>query len=814
MTYTAADIARILSPQTVPADPAAGVAHLLTDSRKLVQADTTLFFALPGPHRDGDAFIARLYKAGVRQFVVTRIPTAAWPGATFYAVADVLHALQLLAAHHRRRFNIPVIGITGSNGKTIVKEWLYQLLNPDHNIARSPKSYNSQVGVPLSTWQLGAEHTLGIFEAGISTVGEMEALAAIIRPTIGVLTAIGAAHDEGFPSTADKQREKEILFAEADIVIGPQALLANSPRPTVTWGEAAASSLRVLDVVVTDVTILHCTWQGRPLQLSLPVTDEASIENGLTCSCVLLYLGYEEAKINARLAGLHPVDMRLQLVHGRGGSTLINDSYSADATSLHLALTFLDQQKTAGPRIAILSDFIGSGKEPAELYASIARSLAQHRVDTVIAIGETIARHLPSHVDESVTIQTYPSTEAFLAELPPAGFPGALLLVKGARRFGFERIVSALETKVHQTVLDINLDALAHNLRQYRSLLAPGTRTMAMVKAFSYGSGSAEIAATLQFHGIDALGVAYADEGIELRRAGIHLPILVMNADEAGFPAVVENSLQPVLYSFAMLRAFETYIQAQGLPAYPVHIELETGMNRLGFEAHETDALTEVLAASRWLRVQSVFTHLAASEDAAQDSFTEEQAARFTTAADRLAAALPTPFLRHIANSAAIIRHPRLQLDMVRLGIGLYGIEISTDRLELQPVATLRSTIAQLKRLPAGETVSYNRRGVVKEESLIATVRIGYADGYSRRLGNGVGKMWVNGQLAPVIGTVCMDMTMLDVTAIPGVAEGDEVVVFGAELSVRQLADWCGTIPYEIMTGVSQRVKRVYFQEG
>ncbi|MDB5252125.1 MAG: alanine racemase, partial [Flaviaesturariibacter sp.] len=712
MTYTAADIARIISPDTVPADGGAPVAHLLTDSRKLVQADSTLFFALPGVQRDGHSFIPQLYRSGVRQFVVNHAPTGAFANATFYVVPDVLVALQALAAHHRARFSIPVIGITGSNGKTIVKEWLYQLLNTDYIIARSPKSYNSQVGVPLSAWQLGPEHTLAIFEAGISTMGEMAALASIIRPTIGVLTSIGAAHDEGFPSTAVKQREKEILFGGAGIVIGPRALLASWQGATLTWGDEDTASLHVVDRVTTDVTILHCQWRGRPLQLSLPFTDAASIDNCLTCTCVMLHLGYDEATINARLASLHPVDMRLQLVHGTHGSTVINDSYSADLTSLHLALNFMAQQKTAGSRIAILSDFIGSGKSPDELYASIAQALSQYGVRQVIAIGPDSSTFLLQHLAAGMSIQTHSSTEGILATLRPDSFAGALLLVKGARRFGFERIVNALQTKVHQTVLSINLDALAHNLRAYRGLLQPRTKTMAMVKAFSYGSGSSEIASTLQFHGVDWLGVAYADEGIELRKAGIHLPLMVMNTDEAGFPALVEHGLQPVLFSFPILHEFEAYVRAQGLQGYPVHIELETGMNRLGFGAGEIDELASCLQASPWLTVQSVFTHLAASEDAAQDGFTQEQADRFTMAADHLAAALPQPFLRHIANSAAIIRHPHLQLDMVRLGIGLYGVDASgRDTDALRPVSELRTTISQIKTLPAGHTVGYGRRG-------------------------------------------------------------------------------------------------------
>ncbi|MCW3073197.1 MAG: alanine racemase [Flaviaesturariibacter sp.] len=813
MTYTASNIAAIIAPETNLSAPDAPIEHLLTDSRKLVVVGTTLFFALPGVQRKGNLFIPQLYKAGVRHFVVDKSPVAEdYNDAVFYTVPDVLGALQSLAVHHRRQFSIPVIGITGSNGKTVVKEWLYQLLHPDFNIVRSPKSYNSQVGVPLSVWQMEEQHTLGIFEAGISKRGEMRALENIIQPTIGVLTSLGEAHSEGFSSLQQKLEEKLGLFQNVDTIIAPP-LWVEAGNKVFTWGEESGSTMQVLQKKVTINADVVCLYKDSELHFQLPFSDEASIANGLTCCSVLLHLGYDAATINERLATVHRIDMRLQLAHGAGGSTLINDSYSADLTSLQGALNFLAQQKKGEGRTVILSDFVESGKGAVELYDAIAQALVQHRIDKVVAIGSGISQYLPLQLPDGMQLQAYPDTESFLATLRTASFAGETVLIKGARHFRFERIVTALETKVHQTVMEINLNALAHNLKGYQSLLQPGTKTMAMVKAFSYGSGSSEIAATLQFHGIDYLGVAYADEGIELRKAGISVPIMVMNADASGFAALVEHSLQPVLYSFAILRQFEAYLEGQGLTGYPVHIEIETGMHRLGFAIGEIEELSTMLAASRWIKVQSAFSHLAASEDAAQDAYTLEQAAIFTTAANQLEKSLAYPFLKHISNSAAIIRHPQLQLDMVRLGIGLYGIEIATESLELQPVATLRSTIAQLKRLQAGDTVSYGRRGVIKEETLVATVRIGYADGYSRRLGNGVGKMWVSGHLAPVIGSVCMDMTMLDVTKIPGVKEGDTVVVFGAELPVQQLADWCGTIPYEIMTGVSQRVKRVYFQE-
>ncbi|RYY99095.1 MAG: bifunctional UDP-N-acetylmuramoyl-tripeptide:D-alanyl-D-alanine ligase/alanine racemase [Chitinophagaceae bacterium] len=811
--YRIETIATIISAAFLQAgDTSRSIAHLLHDSRGVTVGEASLFFALHSARSDGHQFIGDAYRKGVRAFVVDRDPGIAdFADASFLLVPDTLAALQGLAAHHRARFPIPVIGITGSNGKTIVKEWLFQLLEPEHRIVRSPRSYNSQIGAALSVWQLNADHTLALFEAGISQPGEMARLAAMIRPTIGVLTNIGSAHDEGFLSAEEKRSEKGRLFEGAEVVIGPEPWTGLLGRH-LSWGSERGASLHIEALRQSEgITEVRASYRGVPLSFRVPFTDEASVSNALTCCCVLLYLGYSVDTINTRLAGLHPVDMRLQLKRGLNGCTLINDSYSADFTSLQLALHFMEQQRTGQPRTVILSDFAESVREPARFYAQVGQALAGAGIARAVLIGPEISRHL--QLPAGISVQRYPDTETFLAHDHPGLFHEETILVKGARRFRFERIVAQLETRVHQTMLAIDLNALAHNLRQYRALLAPRTKLMAMVKAFSYGSGSSEVASILQFHHIDYLGVAYADEGVELRRAGITVPIMVMNADESSFPALVEHHLQPVVYSFALLHAFEAFLRAEGLQGWPVHIELETGMNRLGFASVEIPALARHLHGTPWLRVRSVFSHLAASEDPAQDDFTREQAGRFAEMLGPLEAALPYPVLKHIANSAAIIRHPQLQLDMVRLGIGLYGVEIETKQLELQPVATLRSTIAQLKRLVAGDTVSYNRRGVIREDALIATVRIGYADGYSRRLGHGVGKVWVNGHLAPVVGTVCMDMTMIDVTAVPGVQEGDEVVLFGPELPVQQLAEWMGTIPYEVMTGVSQRVKRVYFQE-
>ncbi len=774
------------------------IEYLVLDSRKIYSPVNSLFFALKGFRRDGHQFILEVYKKGVRNFVVSDSQSIKeYPGANFILVKNTLDALQQLAAHHRKRFNIPVIGITGSNGKTIVKEWLYQLLQADHNIVRSPKSYNSQIGVPLSVWQMNEQNTLAIFEAGISQPGEMAKLERIIQPTIGVLTNIGEAHSEGFSSIEQKEAEKRILFK-------------NSRQPL---------PLKVAEIKKqADSTIILAKAESSPATISIeiPFTDDASVQNAITCWEIMLMLDYDNAVIKDRMKCLHPVNMRLELKKGINHCNIINDSYSADLSSLEIALNFLSQQNPGTKKTVILSDFLQSSLRDEDLYTFVLDNLQRHNVDRLIGIGEKITkalRPLKIHSDNLKT-ELHSSTENFIKQFRSSQFKEETILIKGARVFGFERIVQVLEQKVHQTVLEINLNAIAHNLKTYQNYLGPSTKVMAMVKAFAYGSGGAEIAGILQFHKVDYLGVAYADEGIDLRKAGVMLPIMIMNPEESAFESLVEYNLEPDIYSFELLNSFDAFLQNEGLQQYPVHIEIETGMNRLGFAVEETERLAGYLQRTSSLKVQSVFSHLAASEDPEEDEFTLRQFDLFQKATMILKEKLQYSFLQHIANSGAIFRLPQLQLDMVRLGIGLYGVDSSATHQELlQPVATLRSTIAQLKKVKAGESVSYNRKGIIKRDAIIATIRIGYADGFSRRFGNGIGKMWLKGKLVPVIGAVCMDMTMIDVTGIEDIQEGDEVIIFGKELPVQQLAEWAGTIPYEIMTAISQRVKRVYFEE-
>ncbi len=807
------------------------IEHILLDSRKLLFPKTSIFFSLNGPRRSGNVFVAELNDRGVNCFVVdenfSEEEMQLFPNASFLQVQDVLMALQLLAATHRQQFSYPVIGITGSNGKTIVKDWLFQLLQTDYQIVRSPKSYNSQIGVPLSVWQMNEEHQLGIFEAGISQPDEMQKLAKIIMPTIGVFTSIGEAHNEGFLNVRQKVNEKLKLFVQAEVLVycadNPDIneavnIFNNIARAgdefaLFTWSKKGAASLQIIETIIgNDLSTIKAEFKGNKIQFSIPFVDEASIENAISCCCVLLYLGLDAQTIAEKMKLLKPVEMRLELKQGINQCSVINDSYSVDVNSLTIALDFLQHQQQHTKRTLILSDILQSGKSGGELYADVAAILQQKNINRLIGIGPEINKQKNAFKDIEETV-FYSSTAEFKQHFHTQHFYKETILLKGARVFEFEQISHLLEQKVHQTVLEINLNAITHNLNAYQKQLNPAVKMMAMVKAFSYGSGGFEIANLLQFHKVDYLAVAYTDEGVELRKAGISLPIMVMNVEVVTFDVLVQYNLEPELFSFGILSEFENYLKQTGLHHYPVHIKLDTGMRRLGFEPSEIDELCNRLIASEALKIQSVFSHLAASDDIQQDSFTALQANALLEGCNKIETAIGYSFLKHIANTSAIHRHKNLQMDMVRLGIGLYGVDANKEiQQQLKNVTTLKTTISQIKTIKKGETVGYNRKGIANKETTIATVRIGYADGYPRVLSNGIGKMWLKGKLVPVIGNICMDMTMLDITGIAA-DEGDEVIVFGAEMPVTDLAKMAQTIAYEMLTGISQRVNRVYYEE-
>ncbi|MGV3539077.1 MAG: bifunctional UDP-N-acetylmuramoyl-tripeptide:D-alanyl-D-alanine ligase/alanine racemase [Rufibacter sp.] len=797
--------------------------HLVTDSRKLINATASVFFAIKGEFHDGHQYLPELYQAGVRQFVVEDasaiLDLSAYPDANVLLVSQSIGAMQQVAAYHRRKFTLPVIGITGSNGKTIVKEWLAQLLSVFERVVKSPRSYNSQIGVPLSVWQINDSHTVGVFEAGISRPGEMIKLEEVLQPTVGVFTNLGSAHDEGFAAKNQKLQEKLKLFAHAQKVVycadqvNVHYAMQKAELPGFTWSKNDPPAPADVQVKVLEMrhqkTKIRFHYQGHGQDLTLPFSDEASIENALHCLATLLYLGVKPEQMASRFERLVPVAMRLERKEAINGCYIIDDTYNNDVAGLRIALDVLVHQARRGRKTLILSDLLEAGMEEEALYQQVAQEVKARGVDRVIGIGDIITRHQELFPTGS---EFYLGTDSFLGQLRPETFRQETILVKGARVFQFEKIVAALQQQVHGTMLEVNLDALVHNLNYYRSKVPAQTKIMVMVKAFAYGAGSYEIANLLQFHRVDYLAVAYADEGVALREHGITLPIMVMNPSPDSFLKMQQYGLEPEIYSPDLLHRFLDYFPENSAKTPRVHFKLDTGMHRLGFDAAELEEALEVLAQMPHVHVQSVFSHLAGADEALYNDFTCEQIAQFKTMATRVEQALGYRVTKHILNSAGIVRFgEEAAFDMVRLGIGLYGVESSgSDQSSLQTVGQLKTTVSQVKQVKAGDTVGYSRRGVATTDKQTATIAIGYADGYDRRFGNGAGEVLINGHRAPIIGNVCMDMCMVDVTGLD-VRAGDEVLIFGEGLPLTELAARIGTIPYELLTNVSTRVKRVFY---
>jgi len=795
---------------------------LLTDSRSLSFPAESLFFAIRTARNDGHYYIAELYNQNLRHFVVSQMlpEFEALNDAVFLLVNDTLQALQTLVATHRASFDIPVIGITGSNGKTVVKEWLYQLLHTNFRIVRSPRSYNSQIGVPLSVWALNETTELGIFEAGMSEMHEMEFLQPIILPTIGIFTNLGDAHQENFSGQKQKCEEKLKLFTNAEALIYcsdnklVEICIAQSgfKGKLISWGKAKNNVIRIIQIEKSaNKTVVFLNYDGADLYFVIPFIDDASIENAIHCVALMLYFGINVDEITKRLLQLEAVAMRLEVKEGVRNCLIINDSYNSDLNSLSIAIDFLNQQATAKnlSRTLILSDILQSGQAPAELYKTVAKLVENKDVQRIVGIGSEISKH--SEAFQSIEKVFFTDTEDFLKSPLIRAFQSEIILLKGSRKFHFEDISEKLELIAHETILEVNLNALVDNLNYFRSKLRPQTKLMCMVKAFAYGSGSIEVARTLQHHRCDYLAVAVADEGAELRREGVRIPIAVMNPEKGSFGMIFDHKLEPEIYSFRLLDAFIAAAEKLGITDYPIHVKIDSGMHRLGFEPQDMEQLLSKLINQNQVKVRSVFSHLSGADEAKFDAFTRQQIATFSNCADQLSATFSHYIMRHILNSAGIERFPEAQFDMVRLGIGHFGISTLPD-VHLKQVCALKTVILQIKTVKAGETVGYSRKGVVKTDKRIAVIPIGYADGFDRKLGNNVGAVLINGKRAKVIGNVCMDLTMVDVTDIDA-NEGDVVEIFGDNITISEVANWLNTISYEVLTSISRRVKRVYFQE-
>ena len=822
----------------------AQIGWLLTDSRSLCFPEETLFFALRTARNDGHRYIADLYRRGVRNFVVEAKGYKDFmPDANFLIVPSPLAALQRLAERHRDEFDVPIIGITGSNGKTMVKEWLYQLLLPSQKIVRSPRSYNSQIGVPLSVWLLNEQTEVGIFEAGISQPGEMFALRDIIQPTIGVFTSLGTAHQENFRSMEEKCMEKLELMhdTEAMVYCSDNDTVSRCIRrlmykgEKISWSqcdEQAALFVKSINTSSSTLNLPHSTfhlphstrityiWQGEENCFEIPFFDEASVEDVITCAAVALYMGLTPAQLADRMPHLEPVAMRLEVKEGQRGCVLINDSYNSDVNSLDIALDFMQRRSQNNSQLStlnsqlkktlILSDIFQTGTSPDALYAQVSELAVKRGVDKFIGIGPELTAQADKI--QIADKQFFVDVPHFLSSEVFATLRDELILLKGARSFGFDQITEQLEQKVHETILEVNLNAVVENLNYYRSFLKPETKMVCMIKADAYGAGAIEIAKTLQDHRVDYLAVAVADEGVTLRKAGITANIMIMNPEMTAFKTMFDYDLEPEVYSFRLMDALIKAARKEGITGWPVHIKFDTGMHRLGFDpVEDIDELVDRLKHQQAIIPRSVFSHFVGSDSDGFDDFSARQFALFEEGSDKLQSAFSHHILRHMDNSAGIEHFPERQMDMCRLGIGLYGVDPRDNRI-LHTVSTLKTTILQLRHVPKGETVGYSRKGKIERNSVIAAIPIGYADGLNRHLGNRHGYCLVNGQKAEYVGNICMDVAMIDVTDIP-CKEGDQVEIFGEHLPVTQLSDELDTIPYEVLTGVSNRVKRVYFQD-
>ncbi len=820
MSYSISSIAQIIKGKAQLPFPDFQIKHLSIDSRRIVDTEATLFFAITGPRNDGHNHIAELISQGIKSFVVSDIPSNILSfGINFIIVNDTIKALQKLCAHHRQTFQYPVIGITGSNGKTIIKEWLYQILHSKLRIVRNPKSYNSQVGVPLSVWQMDNSYDLGVFEAGISLPGEMIILEEILKPTIGIFTNLGDAHSENFETIYQKGKQKILLFKDSKVLIvrsGNTIIddllsewqLNNPSKIVLSWSDTSTNA----DLFIENKgNAIHAIYKGEKFNYTIPFEDSASYENAAFSLLTALYLGFDIDFVVNQMSQLQPVEMRLQKIEGINNTILINDTYNSDINSLEISVDFITRQDNSRSRTVILTDILQTEKSSAELYSTVNSILKAKEIDRFIGIGPDLESN--AHLIEIPNKAFYHSTENFLSKFDLKSFKNENILLKGARNFGLEQVVKLLEKQTHQTVFEINLSAIEANFRYFKSLVPKQTKTMGMVKAYSYGSGSFEVAKLLQDAGVDYLAVAYTDEGIALRQKGITKPIMVMNPDERAFDTLLEYSLEPEIYSFRLLHSFIKACENFGKSSNGIHIEFDTGMHRLGFSPNDVELLKAELLKNSFIQVKSVFSHLAGSDESRLSEFTKKQIQLFKNTAENLVQVLPNKPILHILNSAGVLHYPEGIFDMIRLGIGLHGIDPSDfNRTALTEAGSLKSYISQIKKIKAGDGISYGLNSVSKKDRTIAIVAIGYADGFNRKLSNGNWEVLINNKKAPTVGKICMDMFMADVSDID-CHEGDEVLLFGKGLAIESMAEKIETISYEVLTSISPRVKRVYWYE-
>jgi alanine racemase len=817
MKYNITEIANILKAQLI-GDKKREIRYISIDSRKLLQAESSLFIGISGERNNGHDYITSLYANGVRAFLVDdyREEFKSLREASFIVVKDSLKAFHIFTKHHRERFTYPLIGITGSNGKTIVKEWLYHMLMPKKKLVRSPRSYNSQVGVPLSLCLMNADYDLAIIEAGISQMGEMEKLEKMIQADIGIFTNLGLAHSENFPDELVKLREKLLLFKNTKLIIScldddrvNEELNKQFPKSRLlTWSTNKEADIKIQPISKDmDASRLRIIYNEIDFELNIPFGDEASVQNCINCVVCLLHMGYETTYIQERVNDLTPVAMRLEIKEGVNDCVLINDYYNSDISSIGIAIDIMERQSLGRKKTIVISDFLESGYQPERLYAELANILKIKNIDRIIGIGENISKYGDLFEAEKMF---FPTTDAFVKSYTKEMFSNEVVLLRAAREFHFEQLSILLQKKAHRTVLEVDLNAIEYNYNHYKSLLKPETKITVMVKAFSYGSGLVDIAKILEYNRVDYLAVAIADEGITLRNDGISVPIIVMNPEEYSFGSMIEYDLEPEIYSFSELEAFTKALEVAGANNYPIHIKLDTGMHRMGFVESEIPDLISRLMNNEIFFIRSIFSHLAGSDESVFDDFTREQIEKFDKWSSLICKAFDHKIIRHILNSSGIDRFIDSQFDMVRLGIGLYGL--SSTNAKLKNVSTLKTSISQIKHVKAGETVGYSRKSLLAIDSRIAVIPIGYADGLRRNLGNGIGKVLINGHFAPIIGNICMDMCMINISGISA-KEGDTVIIFGEGYTANELAKQLGTIPYEIITSISERVKRIYVSE-